>query len=321
MQTFRKRLAIWAKALTILSAVGLLLPGLSRVLTSLQDPFWLPVQWAVDLACHWQWLALSLLMLACSLQFWTNRNWRHLLWFMALPLPWLTAMPQLPMASTPQPSLTLVSANLHLDNTDAAPLLAWLNQSQPDLVLLLELSPEYAEQLKHATEYRYQLLQPQYNPFGIGLLSRYPLRQVEPLIDANGILHLRAQVDWPQQAFQITGLHPMPPIRAKDHQVRNQLLQQVSQASTLPAIMFGDFNASPWSSALITPRQAGFRRATSLESTWPSRGLGPLGLALDQLLASPDWQLVESRRGPDLGSDHWPIWVRLQPASVKPLAQ
>ena len=53
------------------------------------------------------------------------------------------------------------------------------------------------------------------------------------------------------------------------------------------------------------------RRASLAVPTWPSAWGWLSVLPLDHVLASPGWQLVEAHTGPDLGSDHRPMVVRL----------
>lgn len=310
---FQRALQRRARILAILALLLLGLPLASPWLASLNADVWAYPSWLLDLAVHWQWLAWSLLLVSSLILLLSG--WRGLGWLLALPLPWLTAGSTLePAPEVNGPVLTLASANLHLDNRHVGPLADWLATAQPDLVVLLELSPDYAQQLAGLRAYPYQQLYPEPGPFGIGLLSRQPLTQVNWHADDTGIGRIDAQINWAGQPIRLTALHPMPPLSPEYHQRRNRLLTEVAiqhQASRLPALMLGDFNASPWSSALAGPYQHGFQRATGLTPTWPSHGFGPWGIPIDQVLANSAWTLVAQQRGPDLGSDHWPVLVRL----------
>ncbi|WP_366919320.1 endonuclease/exonuclease/phosphatase family protein [Variovorax ginsengisoli] len=53
-------------------------------------------------------------------------------------------------------------------------------------------------------------------------------------------------------------------------------------------------------------------RATGLASTWPNAGGWLSLLPLDHVLATPAWTTLGSTTGPDLGSDHRPVIVRLR---------
>jgi endonuclease/exonuclease/phosphatase (EEP) superfamily protein YafD len=86
------------------------------------------------------------------------------------------------------------------------------------------------------------------------------------------------------------------------------------------AILAGDFNATPWSWALRRLEGAGgLTRRTAALPTWPTaapsvasarRAALPMA-AIDHVYASPDWVTREVRRGPNVGSDHFPVIVTL----------
>jgi hypothetical protein len=80
-----------------------------------------------------------------------------------------------------------------------------------------------------------------------------------------------------------------------------------------PVIAMGGLNATPWSAPYRR-----FRREAGLEAAYPS-ALGPAScpsmspvplLPLDHVLAR-GFDVVSGARGPDLGSDHYPVLARL----------
>jgi len=73
-----------------------------------------------------------------------------------------------------------------------------------------------------------------------------------------------------------------------------------------PLVVMGDFNDAPWSHRIAGTihRLCGVRGQRWPIATWPS-GLGPLGVALDQMLTRSGAEVVNIRRwGADLGSNH-----------------
>lgn len=298
------RYDLWFLALACL--LGLLLPWL-RPLAGAEGT----LPWLLDLASHWQWLFAAGLALTALGGAWRERRW--LLALLAVPLPWLSAAPVLPSGSGEGPQLRVASANLHLDSTDLAPLAAWLEQARPDLVVLLEVSPRYARELEKLPGYPHRLVHAENSPFGIALLSRLPLEKGHKGRDGQGIVHLRAQLEFAGCALSMTAFHPMPPLLPEDQARRDRLLKQLIQASgAAPALLAGDLNASPWSSAFAGLDALGWRRASGLGPTWPSTGLGLVGIPIDHVLASAHWRLLSSERGPDLGSDHLPVLARVE---------
>lgn len=305
------RLNTYLWLLTTPSLLGLLLPLLSNSLAG--APGTLP--WLLDLASHWQWLFLAGLLLAALLGTWRDRRW--LLPLLATPLPWLSAAPALP-SGTGGPELRVASANVHLGSSDIAPLAAWLLQAQPDLLVLLEVSPPYAEALQQLPGYPHRLIHADSSPFGIALLSRLPLTHGGVEMDDQGIPHLRAQLRLAGCNLSMSAFHPMPPLSPDFHARRDARLRELLQSSgAQPALLAGDLNATPWSSAFAGLDARGWRRASGLAPTWPSMGAGVMGIPIDHVLATHHWRLLAKERGPQIGSDHLPILVRLSLASCQ----
>jgi endonuclease/exonuclease/phosphatase (EEP) superfamily protein YafD len=311
------RSAFWARrvyTLALLCLLGLLLPLLSHLLVDSAGT----LAWLIDLASHWQWLFLLGLVVFTGLACWRDMRWAVLL--LALPLPWLTASAPAPAGDPQAQVFTVASANVHLDSRNTETLAAWLAQEKPDVVVLLEVSPAYAQGLRTLRDYPFQHIVAQDSPFGIAVLSRHPLQQIEVIEDAQGIAHIEAQLQWHGQPVGIIALHPMPPLSPQYHRVRNTKLAALARqaaASGIPTVLAGDLNATPWSSAFSGLAQLGLRRASGLAATWPAVLQGVLGLPIDQVLVTQHWAVVARQVGPQLGSDHLPILVRLVPVLEK----
>jgi endonuclease/exonuclease/phosphatase (EEP) superfamily protein YafD len=96
-------------------------------------------------------------------------------------------------------------------------------------------------------------------------------------------------------------------------------------------IVAGDFNLTPWSFALRRlDRRFGLQRRDRAIPTWPAlRPLAgglvslPAVLPIDHVYAGAGWRTVAIRRGPLLGSEHYPLIVDLalaEPGSQVPPA-
>lgn len=307
--TTTARIAARARWWLIPCGFGLLLPLLDRLLPPSADT----VAWLIDLAAHWQlfyaplWLALCLL---CALR---ARRWLLLAPFALLPL-W-SASARLPESDGGAAALVVVAANVHVGNRDPAPLVAWLRAQPADVVVISELSAPYAAALSHAlgNDYPYRELHPRESPFGIGILSRRPLRNAALIDDADGVQALLADVDLAGRPARIVAAHPMPPLAPEWHAKRDAMLIAIArQTGPLPSIVAGDLNATPWSTALIGLERHALLRTTGFAPTWPSAGRGAIGIPIDHVLASRHWRRGPVSRGPDIGSDHVPVRVALR---------
>lgn len=316
--------SVRAQWLVWLCALGALTAPLSRMLPTDQVP-WL--QWLVELAAHWQWAyavggAAAAVLLALMLR-------RRAGWW--LPVPALVVAgvlvwqpPTLPTAPAPSTantkSLKVGTANLNLASTDFAPLRQWLASADaPDLVFLQEFTElaqrALAEDPAVAARYPHRLAVPQPDPFGLAILSRHPLvdTQALPPRTDHDTLRLRATLQWHGLPVHLSALHPMPPIhstyaRARDQALRDEA-RHLAQAGGL-GVLAGDLNTTPWARSLFMV-EGTLRRAHGAAPSWPN-ALGWLSvLPVDHVLASNGWQVPESSIGPELGSDHRPVVVRL----------
>ena len=90
-------------------------------------------------------------------------------------------------------------------------------------------------------------------------------------------------------------------------------------------IVAGDFNVTPWSFALRRQDRAlDLVRRTVLMPSWPAGRLShnrvpaPFPyLPIDHIYAGRGWETVSVERGPRLGSDHYPVVVRLAPVAAR----
>jgi endonuclease/exonuclease/phosphatase (EEP) superfamily protein YafD len=272
------------------------------------------IAWLLDLAVHWQWLYATALVPVVMLCGWRDRR------FLALAplalLPWWSAASRLPVAedATALTPFRVISANVHLRTTSPGRLIAWTQDAPTDVLVLLEVSPPYARALADWSDYPHRVVEAQADPFGIAVLSRYPFATHAILHDVRGIASIDVAIDTPQGCVALRAVHPMPPISPDEKQTRDLLL--ASSVAALrehddPSLIVGDFNATPWSSAFASFASASWRRTTSLMPTWPLFGRGLIGIPIDHVLASRHWQRIDAVRGPDLGSDHYPVRVVL----------
>ena len=272
------------------------------------------IAWLLDLAVHWQWLYAIALVPVAMLCGWRDRRWWPL-GLLAL-LPWWTAPPRWPTptdASSLAP-FRVISANVHLQTTSPERLIAWADDAPVDVLVLLEVSPIYAQALADWPTYPHRVVVPGNDPFGVAVLSRHPFATQAILRDVRGIASIDVAIDTPQGCVALRAVHPMPPISPEEKQARDRFLASTLAAMSErapPSLIAGDVNATPWSSAFAPFAAASWRRSTLLAPTWPVRGLGVFGIPIDQVLASRHWQRIDAVRGPDLGSDHYPVRVVL----------
>jgi endonuclease/exonuclease/phosphatase (EEP) superfamily protein YafD len=169
-------------------------------------------------------------------------------------------------------------------------------------------------------DYPHRIVVPSRGPFGIALISRHPMKNVDVIHDDEGIAHIEADLEWQGRTLKAAAVHPMPPIEPRYQVLRDVKLRSLAQIADQgrPAIVVGDMNATPWSTAFDGLEERGLRRATGLKPSWPVVFGGIMGIPIDHVLVSDHWGLVDNEIGPDLASDHYPVIARL---ALRPISQ
>ena len=223
--------------------------------------------------------------------------------------------------------ISLLVANVLTPNHKYHLLLEQIDRLQPDVVLTLETDHVWQEALKPIeADYPYRVAVPQDNLYGMHLYSRLPLADAEVkfiLSDETPSIHttirLRSGLD-----VQLYCLHPKPPspTEAKDSTLRDaELLIVGDQIKDIDesCIVMGDLNDVAWSrttrlfqriSGLLDPRVGRYFMNT-FHADYPL-----LRWSLDHIFHSTDFGLVEMKRLPHIGSDHFPIYVVLQTGRI-----
>jgi endonuclease/exonuclease/phosphatase (EEP) superfamily protein YafD len=129
-----------------------------------------------------------------------------------------------------------------------------------------------------------------------------------------------------ERAFTVAGVHytwPVPPGAQQSQMARLQ--QGLAAFDRKSLIVAGDMNSTPWSYTLRRQDAAlGLERRTRALFTWPAarfsrwRLSAPFPfLAIDHVYAGSDWTTVSVKRGPAVGSDHYPVMVELARAAAR----
>jgi endonuclease/exonuclease/phosphatase (EEP) superfamily protein YafD len=212
--------------------------------------------------------------------------------------------------------------NVLMDNRKSQKLLALIDQHDPDIVLAVETNERWKQELASLEQSRpHTVLQPQDNTYGMLLYSRLELRDAEvkflveddiPSIHARVVLRSGVEV-------QLRCLHPRPPApqesdRTTERDAELLLVGKELKGKDDPALVAGDLNDVAWSrtndlfqsvSGLLDPRVGrGFFHTFS--ANWHF-----IRFPLDHVFSSKHFRLVDFKRLPHCGSDHFPVFIAL----------
>lgn len=245
---------------------------------------------------------------------------------LTLMLPDLTAATKWPSGRVDGETLTIVQFNTWVRNRDPGATARWILKTDPDIVVVEEgagesvavleaLSDRYPSRTTCAAPFPCStLILAKRKPVSRGGLSRDPL--------VGGLSGAWATFHDQHGAFTIVGAHYTWPIPAGPQQQQTKRLATVlNRFPKDRLIVAGDMNSTPWSFSLRRQdRLFGLERRTRAVASWPAGRFSELPLTLpfpvlpiDQVYAGKGWRTISVRRGPTLGSDHFPIVVTLAP--------
>lgn len=283
------------------------------------------IYWLVDLASHFRLqYSFSGLLLAVIAAFVARR----LLVFvvlaasMGINLAVLAPLYFGPAAESPAQTIRVLSMNVRRSNPDHARMIDYLREVDADLVLILELDDPWLASLKQLSpKYEFIFAEPRSHFFGIGLLSRIPVKSVKPRVfAAEWNLSVEAELELAGRTVTLIGTHAIPPVGRnatveRDRQL--ELIAELARTSTQPVVVMGDFNATPFSAPframLDDSPLKNSQRGFGYQASWP-KGRGALAffaIPIDHLLHTPELIIVDRKIEPDAGSDHTPVLITL----------
>jgi endonuclease/exonuclease/phosphatase (EEP) superfamily protein YafD len=280
--------------------------------------------WAFDLASHFrvQYVVVDAL-LAIALAAQRKLVWSTLLAACAALSAWVV-LPYVAFtavagstATAASPTITLLSANVSEDNPSAAGLLSLVRRESPDVVLLVEYLPRWAEQVDELrAAYPYRLENPDKPALGIAFFSRYELDSIA-LFTLGDTTAIEARVKTPAGLLTVLGVHLRSPQTPRGGAMRNRQLDELAaRVAHVPGrvAVIGDFNVTPYSPYftdwLARTGLTDTRRGRTLSPSWPAF-LPIVAIPIDHCAVSPDMTIVALRSLPGFGSDHYPILAEL----------
>jgi len=218
------------------------------------------------------------------------------------------------------PRLRIVALNVHTENERSHLVREFLRHAEADVILLMEVNARWLNDLASLrTNYPQVIAEPREDNFGIVLFSRLPLTNSAVIeLGKAGVPSIAATVEVGGQNVFLLGTHPLPPGSAENARLRNEQFQEIAahiRSQTLPAIVLGDLNSTPWSpyfkDLLRDSHLLDTSQGRGLFGSWPA-WLPGARISLDHCLISASIRVIDKQLGPSVGSDHLPVIVDLQ---------
>jgi endonuclease/exonuclease/phosphatase (EEP) superfamily protein YafD len=218
-----------------------------------------------------------------------------------------------------------MSLNVYFHNRDYDRTLELIRREDPDFVLLLEVTPDWAEALRALeTTYSHGHLEPRKDSGGMALFSRVPIKDLEVRrLGEYGPSTIVARLTFPSGTLTLVGAHTSSPKTPQNFMVRNEELLELGKMASERAgavMLMGDMNCTSWSpyfqDMLAISGLWDSRRGFGVEGSWPALPL-PMRIPIDHCLTTPDVSIKDRRIGADVGSDHRPLIVDFSIAEAK----
>ncbi|WP_312556032.1 endonuclease/exonuclease/phosphatase family protein [Empedobacter brevis] len=217
--------------------------------------------------------------------------------------------------------LDLFVYNVLQDNVKYHKLVDLIKKRNPDIVFLLETNKEWMEQIREATnDFSYKIEVPLENTYGLLLYSKLPIthQEINYLISTE-IPSIIADIEYNNQIVRLYGLHPTPPVPQENEESAERdaeilMIGKQAKAYRKACIVFGDLNDVAWSRTtrlfLKTSQMLDPRRGRGMFNTFHAHHWF-LRWPLDHYFLSSQFRLIEMIREPNIGSDHFPISIKV----------
>lgn len=231
-----------------------------------------------------------------------------------------------------QAQIALFIGNVYQHNKECESYLENILSTDPDVIMLVETDKHWANKMAGLDkDYPHQLRVPLENTYGMMLYSR--LKLIDPAVKylvEKDIPSVHTCIELPSgDLINFHGLHPTPPVptenpRSTERDKEILMVGKVAKKSKLPVIVAGDLNDVAWSyttelfskvSGLLDPR-----KGRGFFNTFHAKYLF-MRFPLDHVFCSNDFTLIDIKRMPNCGSDHFPMYIKLQYSPEKAVVQ
>lgn len=217
-----------------------------------------------------------------------------------------------------KPAFTLMTFNVLYNNPQPERVIEHVLKTDPDVVCLLETDWRWHEHLQPLREkYPHHAEELEYGAFGFACFTRLPVKSMTTRYFAHGLFpSLVMELEHDGKPLTVIATHPPPPMSSHTAGIwQKQFIEIASFASTInhDLIVAGDLNATPWCHGMHLLQTGSGLQFRSADPVWPPTwGLHlPMMIPIDHVLVKGELSIMQRTIGPDLGSDHRPVMVRL----------
>jgi endonuclease/exonuclease/phosphatase family metal-dependent hydrolase len=211
--------------------------------------------------------------------------------------------------------LRVAALNVLYSNNDYSRVADFVQREKPDAVAMLEMTAQWRQAMAGLDKmypHRYQTMG--VGGRGITFWTRLPMKDVSVLpIGVRQEPAIQATLEVQGREVRIFAVHltwPLAPASAGRRNRQIELLAERARAVTLPLVVMGDMNVTPFSphfqQLLTDSRLRSAAEGFGWQASWPS--FFPLaGIQIDHALVNSRVVVEHFTRGAATGSDHLPV--------------
>lgn len=212
--------------------------------------------------------------------------------------------------------LRLMLVNVWVNNAHHDRVIDLIRDERPDVVILQEINRRWLASLSTIEDdYPFQARSPNARHYGDVIYSRVPMVEQYLTTTSYGnpsVMSVELDVGEP---ITLVSMHPPPPMSQRLHSMYRQMYDAAVrhlQNADGPRLFAGDMNCSMWGASyrrLVRETDMhDARQGFGVLPSWPTHS--PLmRTAIDHVLHDAQFQVLNCRLGPNVGSDHRPVIV------------
>lgn len=223
-------------------------------------------------------------------------------------------------AAIDAPLLSIVQVNVNTMNDRYDAVADYVLSTKADVAAFEETSQEWIEHLKArlGSTYPHSFYLARNDNFGIALFSKYPFaRQSIEYFGKVNLPSTLAVIDINGKPVTLVGIHTFPPFHDLTLKTRTQELEGIIARRNEFGeryVLLGDLNCSSWSpyfgDVLKGLSLYDSRLGFGVQPSWPTYALF-LRTPIDHVLLNDAFVVLDRKLGPDVGSDHFPVYAKL----------
>lgn len=217
--------------------------------------------------------------------------------------------------------IRLLTVNVLEPNRNAVELTQIINDHRPDIIVAVETDEWWEKQFKDIeNDLPYVLRKPQNNLYGMMVYSKWPKTNVDVCdLVQEGIPSMHFDLQLPTRTVRMHCVHPAPPsptenYKSKQRDTELMVVAKRARQESGPVIVTGDLNDVAWSKStrafLQESKLRDPRMGRGIYNTFHAK-IPIMRWPLDHVFHSEHFMLVELKRLPPFGSDHFALLTEL----------